>query len=354
MTSPCVRVAQAQPGEHLTKTGVQAYDGHTATHFSPAPMSQPLHVTVVGAGLMGHSIAQVFAVAGHPVNLCDVQPQTLAGCTARIRHNLQQLGLDADPVLARITLSPDLASAVAGANLVIEAAPESLALKQQLFLDIAEAAPASAWLASNTSVIPITDIGARLASSARARLVGTHWWNPPHLIPLVEVVSSAHTDLQVFEGLFSLLKQVGKTPVKVRRDLPGFIGNRLQFALWREAISLVADGVCDAETLDTVVKQSFGRRLGVLGPLENADLIGLALARDIQRLLLPHLNDSHAPSPLLDTLLSQGHAGMATLQGLRGWTHDTAHEAQERLARHLIALAHAERDATDPTTQSPP
>lgn len=293
-------------------------------------------VSVIGAGLMGHGIAQVFARAGHPVVLTDPDAGVLGAALARVEGNLREEGVDPASVIARLAIEPQLEAAVARAELVIEAAPEKLELKQQLFARVARAAPAQAILASNTSVIPITRIGEGLADAARRRLVGTHWWNPPHLIPLVEVVRTAYTADAVFEAAFDWLAAVGKRPVKVLRDVPGFIGNRLQHALWREAIGLVEDGVCDAEAIDQVVKHSFGLRMPVLGPMENADLVGLELTRAVHRLLFPALRADTTASPLLDRLIAAGHLGMQSGRGFRAWTAEEAQAVHRRLAAHLI------------------
>lgn len=293
-------------------------------------------VTILGAGLMGHGIAQVFARAGHPVVLTDPDATVLGSAVARVERNLLDEGVDAAPVVARIRVEPSLEAAVARAELVIEAAPERLELKRLLFARAALAAPAHAILASNTSVIPITRIGEGLAPQVRRRLVGTHWWNPPHLIPLVEVVRTEHTADAVFDATFDWLAAVGKRPVKVLRDVPGFIGNRLQHALWREAIGLVEDGVCDAEAIDLVVKHSFGLRMPVLGPMENADLVGLELTRAVHQLLFPALRADTTASPLLDRLIAEGHLGMQTGQGLRAWTPQEAEAVHRQLAAHLI------------------
>jgi 3-hydroxybutyryl-CoA dehydrogenase len=184
-------------------------------------------------------------------------------------------------------------------------------------------------------VIPITRIGEALDPDARARLVGTHWWNPPHLVPLVEVVRTEFTSATVFDAIFDWLAAVGKRPVKVHRDVTGFIGNRLQHALWREALGLVEDGVCDAQAIDLVVKNSFGLRMPVLGPMENADLVGLELTRDVHRVLFPELKTDTAPSPLLDRLIAEGHTGMKSGQGLLAWTAGEADAVHDRLAAHL-------------------
>lgn len=287
---------------------------------------------------MGHGIGQVFARAGHSVVITDPNPGVLNVALQRVEGNLVSEGLDPSRVLCNMTIDGNLQSAVSRADLVIEAAPEKLELKQKIFVDIAAAAPRHAVLASNTSVIPITRIGEALDAQARSRLVGTHWWNPPHLVPLVEVVRTIHTTEEVFEQTFAWLEAAGKCPVRVQHDVTGFIGNRLQHALWREAVSLVEAGVCDAESIDLVVKKSFGMRMPVLGPMENADLVGLELTRDVHRVMFPDLNCDKQPSVLLDRLISQGHTGMKTNQGLRHWTQEQVKEVHDQLAQHLIRM----------------
>jgi 3-hydroxybutyryl-CoA dehydrogenase len=170
------------------------------------------------------------------------------------------------------------------------------------------------------------------------RALGTHWWNPPHMIPLVEVIKTEWTDLGVAQATYDLLADAGKTPVMVEKDVPGFIGNRLQHALWREAISLVENGICDAESVDTVIKASFGRRLAVLGPLENADLVGTDLTLDIHNTVLADIEARQGPSPYLEKLVEDGKLGMKSGQGFRTWTLSEADEVRARVARHLNRL----------------
>lgn len=301
-------------------------------------MKKSISVTVIGAGLMGHGIGQVFARAGHSVVITDPNKEILNMALARVERNLLDEGADATRVLGNMCVEEALETAVGEADLVIEAAPEKLELKQQLFSDVARAAPRHTVLASNTSVIPITRIGEKLDSDARSRLLGTHWWNPPHLVPLVEVTRTVYTSMEVFEQTVAWLEAVGKLPVKVHQDVTGFIGNRLQHALWREAIGLIEDGVCDAEAIDLVVKNSFGMRLPVLGPIENADLVGLELTREVHRMMFPDLKCNKTPSPLLDRLIEEGHTGMKVGQGLRSWTHEQAANAHSKLAAHLIKM----------------
>lgn len=287
---------------------------------------------IIGAGLMGHAIAQVFATRGHQVRVFDPVPEALATLRSRISGNLRALG--ADPSAAEaVEPCAALADAVAGAGLVVEAASENLEAKRRLFIEIEAHAPQDAVLATNTSVIPIGSIMAGLAHPARA--LGTHWWNPPHLVPLVEVIGTDRTAPEVIARTMDILAAAGKTPVHVRRDVPGFIGNRLQHALWREAISLVEAGVCDAETVDTVVKTSFGLRLAVLGPLENADLVGTDLTLAIHETILPALNRDAGPSDYLRQLVADGRLGMKTGEGFRSWPQQAADQVRAALVRHL-------------------
>jgi 3-hydroxybutyryl-CoA dehydrogenase len=297
-------------------------------------MTEKPVMAVIGAGLMGAGIALVFAAAGHRVALFDAIAEARATALPRIRDNLKAVGLD-PAAAARVTLHAQLATAVADADFVIEAAPEDLALKQGLFAEIEGAAKPSAVLASNTSVIPIISIMQRLRNKARA--LGTHWWNPPYLVPLVEVIRTLDTSDAAVGATLGLLASVGKTAVEVKKDVPGFIGNRLQHALWREAVALVADGVCDAKTVDDVVKASFGARLAVLGPLENADLVGTDLTRSIHNYVLPALDRSTAASPYLDRLVEQGRLGFKSGEGFRKWTPEQQAALRERVTNHLRA-----------------
>lgn len=296
-------------------------------------------IAVIGAGLMGQGIAQVFAGAGHQVNVYDIQQDALDTLRARTSKNLLDLGQN-DSAVHLITPVADLRDTVCDADVVFEAGPEDLAWKQELFDQLEEHAPTHALLASNTSAIPITRIVERLTSGNRA--LGTHWWNPPYLIPLVEVIKAPDTGTNQAQRMFDLLSRVGKTPAMVERDIAGFIGNRLQHALWREAISLVANGVCDAETVDTVVKASFGRRLPVLGPLENADLVGTDLTLAIHRVLLPEIENHPGPSPYLESMVKQGRLGMKTGEGFMHWTKEEQDALRARILEHLKAMNAAE------------
>ena len=294
-------------------------------------MAKP-RIAVIGAGLMGHGIAQVFALSGHDVAITDADAPTLASAKTRILTNLKDLGDDVTAV-ERVRICAGLAETVTEADFVVEAVREDLGVKQQLFAEIERGARPDAILASNTSVIPITAIMGGL--DHRARALGTHWWNPPYLVPLVEVIGTEWTAPAAIDFTLKLHADIGKTPVHVKKDVPGFVGNRLQHALWREAISLVENDICDAETVDTVIKAAFGRRLAVLGPLENADLVGTDLTLAIHRTVLPAIDARPGPSPYLEKLVAQGKLGMKSGEGFRTWTPEQQAELRARVLRHL-------------------
>jgi 3-hydroxybutyryl-CoA dehydrogenase len=285
---------------------------------------------------MGHGIAEVFAVAGHDVAVYDISAETLRTLKARIGQIIADT--DEAPVATqRVQPCETLAAALDGAEVVFEAAFEKLPLKQEIFAELERLAPRNALLASNTSVIPIGKIATKVTT--QDRVLGTHWWNPPWLMPLVEVIQTDSTSAATIDAMMRLLTSVGKTAVRVKRDVPGFIGNRLQHALWREAIALVQNGVCDAPTVDTVVKAGFGRRLAVIGPLESADLVGTDLALDCHLNLLADLDRTPGPLPYLEALVASGRLGFKTGEGFRTWTPEEQAELRTKLTNHLKKMA---------------
>ena len=289
-------------------------------------------IAVIGAGLMGHGIAQVFALAGHDVSIHDSVAANRDSAKVRILANLKDLGDDLSAV-ERVRPTADLAAAVREADYVVEAVLEDLPLKQKLFAEIETHVRPQTILASNTSVIPITKIMEGLRD--RSRALGTHWWNPPYLVPLVEVIGTQWTSPVAIDWTMALHKAAGKMPVHVKKDVPGFVGNRLQHALWREAIALVERGICDAETVDTVIKASFGRRLAVLGPLENADLVGTDLTLAIHRTVLPDIENKSGPSPYLEALVANGKLGFKSGEGFRPWSAQAQAALRAKVLQHL-------------------
>jgi 3-hydroxybutyryl-CoA dehydrogenase len=289
-------------------------------------------IGVIGAGLMGHGIAQVFAVAGARVRVFDPSAEALRSLRPRVESNLQALGMSTEAV-ENVEPVSSVAAAAGGAEMVVEAAPEDLELKRGIFAELAEVADGDAILASNTSVIQVGEIAA--GQAAANRIVGTHWWNPPYLVPLVEVIEHGGADPWVVQRTITLLESAGKTAVHVRRDVPGFVGNRLQHAMWREALALLDAGVCDPETLDTVVRSGFGARLAAIGPIENADLVGLDLTEAIHSYLLPHLDASTEPAAGLRERVARGELGAKTGRGYLDWEEGDADAARDRMVAQL-------------------
>ena len=298
-------------------------------------MEKP-QIAVIGAGLMGHGIAYLFAAGGHEVRVQDPVAAARETLQQRLREICDLLGTDR-AAADRVTAGESIEWAAKDAGIVIEAALEQLPLKRAIFAELERAAPADAILASNTSALPITRISEGLKT--RHRMVGSHFWNPPHLVPLVEIVLTGPENRPSADRLAGALRSAGRHPVLVHRDIPGFIGNRLQHAMKREAIALVASGVCDAETIDDVVKRGFGARLGVLGPMEQSDLVGLDLTKNIHDTLIPDLDVTSTTHPYLNALVEKGELGMKTGRGFRSWTAEESDAVRDRLRRALVARA---------------
>jgi 3-hydroxybutyryl-CoA dehydrogenase len=289
---------------------------------------------------MGSGIAQVFLAAGLRVSLYDPSAEVLKAVTRRILSYFELL--EQDPVsMSLLSTRDSAAEAVAAADVIIETAPERLEVKVALFREVDANAMDTALFASNTSAIPISQIAEGVTD--KRRFLGMHFWNPPHLVPLVEVVQAKETSAESVDRAIALLSEIGLEPVHVQKDIPGFIGNRLQHALKREAIALVANGVCDAETIDKVVKLGFGSRLAVLGPLEQSDMFGLDMTLDVHRVLIRDLDVTPGPSPYLEAKVAAGELGMKTGRGFRNWSPEQAATVRERLDSFLLQAAKIRR-----------
>lgn len=301
------------------------------------------HIGVLGAGLMGHGIAQIFASAGYDVNIHDADPAALQAVKSRIADNFKvfvELHLaqpeECDRCLERVRLCPSVQELGSGPHVIIEAIVEDLAAKTKAYAELERWASPEAILASNTSAISITAIAAAL--KIRHRFLGTHFWNPPHILPCVEVIKGADTDPAVFETVVALMANVGKVPVRVLKDVPGFLGNRLQHAMWREAVSICEKGIASAEDIDKVVKYGFGARMPFIGPLETADLAGLGLTRDIHRYLFPYLESSREPSPKLEELVAAGATGVRAGRGFYEWPPEKVRQVIQRRDAVLLRI----------------
>ena len=284
---------------------------------------------MLGAGLMGHAIAAIFVAYGYDVTCLEPDGPTRESLTERVNTIIAQLprGVTTTSTVSAVSEPSELDPATL---LVVEAAPEQLTLKQNLLSEVAGCCP-NAVLATNTSVYRVGDVGELVGD--RSRVIGTHWWNPPHLIPLVEVIQGAQTKPAIVAGMIELLRTLGKTPVHVKKDTPGFIGNRLQHALWREAMALIQEGICDASAVDLVVRNSIGLRLSEVGPIENADYVGLDLTRAIHEYVFPALSTAQKPLPILEEAIAAGYLGAKTGRGLLEWPEG----AREATGRRLTA-----------------
>jgi len=303
------------------------------------PAAPPREMAVIGAGLMGGALAHLFSAAGWNVRVTDPMQPALDALSARLaalRAAAAPRPAGAPP-LGTVTALRELGPAVAGVEIVIEAAPEKPSLKQSIFGELARLTGPGTILATNSSVIPVGTVAAQVDDVNARRVIGTHFWNPPELIPLVEVIQGPRSDVAAVTRTMEILHGVGKQPVHVRRDVVP--GNRLQHALWREAMALVDEGVCAPEDVDAIIRNSFGLRLAVLGPLENADLVGLELTADIHRVVLPLLSRATTPSPGLLQRLESGARGVASGSGFyQGWTEERVAALRKRLVEHVQRL----------------
>ena len=290
-------------------------------------------VAVVGAGLMGHSIAQEYAVAGHRVSLNDVSEVRLDLARERIRQNLEMLGRsdEWDGVDSRITFTDDLRRAVQDADLVVEAVTEDLEVKQTLFTELESICREDTILASNTSTFMPSQLAE--ATTNPKRVIVTHYFNPPHVVPLVEVVGGRDTSPETIETVRDLLVSQGKKPVVLGTEALGFIANRLQAALLRECFSLVENGVARPEDIDTVVTTSLGRRLGVAGPFEVFDAAGADVWQAIFEGLSHDIESSTEVPPGIARMVERGDFGLKTGRGVYEWSEESSAELRSRIAR---------------------
>jgi 3-hydroxybutyryl-CoA dehydrogenase len=308
-------------------------------------------IVVVGSGLMGAGIGQSFATAGFRVSLVDLNQELLELARDKIRKSLDSLravGLvsnSSEAILQRIQLETDLEEAAGEATFVEEAIFEDLAAKKKIFGVLDKASPKDCILATNTSSIPITRIAADCLNPDR--VLGAHFWNPPHLIEAVEVVRGEKTADETIARAVSILKKAGKKPAIVRKDMPGQIGIRILYSMIREATYLVEDGVASPEDIDTIVKEALGTRLEVIGPLELADLSGVDLVFNVAKGgLYKSLDASDAPQKILRDMVNRKELGIKTGKGFYDWTGSKSADATIKLRDdHLVKILKERREA---------
>ena len=304
--------------------------------------AQMTRAAIIGTGTMGPGMAATLARGGLDVRCFDTSAaarERVPGEADLARGVLDRIGGAAAARPGTITVHGDLAEAVDGADLVIEAVPENAEIKAAVFADLDRLAPAGAILASNTSGIPINRIQQSVADPGR--VVGMHWSNPPHVIPVIEVIAGEHTDPEVVERLRTMISDLGLIPVRVLRDVPGFVENRVLYAIMRECLALVDSGVVSAEELDTCVQWGIGFKLAVIPPLQLLDVAGLDIYQAVAGYLNADLDDRKDVSETITSRAARGELGMKTGSGLFSYTPEQAQALRQRRAAGLVAVRKA-------------
>jgi 3-hydroxybutyryl-CoA dehydrogenase len=304
-------------------------------------------IAVIGAGMMGQACSQAFAMAGYEVRLQSIDDELFQGVRERIRHDLAFLaerGVGSpdgvDRTVSLIATTTDLAEALDGADFVLECIFENLEAKRDLFRQMEARVGPEAILATNTSVIRISEIAG--ACSLPGRVVGAHWWTPAYLMPIVEIIPGEKTTQETVDRTTRLMAEAGKLPVYVKKDAPGFVGNRLLHALYREAMYIVDQGIADPETVDLVLKYGPGARFQVMAPFEHLDMVGLDLGAAVEGYLWPHLADNHEVFPVLPEKVARGELGFKSGGvGFYTWTPEEQKAFRENLLDHLAKQAAA-------------
>jgi len=305
-------------------------------------MSVTDSAVIVGGGTMGSDVAAIFVAGGWQVQIHDVKPDVRAGLPERIRRAAVEIGgTDAGGITVCSTMKE---IDYAGVALVIECVAEHLPTKKALFTELDTAVPEQVPLTSNSSSFPISSIGEGLRGLPR--MLNLHFFMPAHLVPAVEVVRSRYTDEAIAERVSAIMRAMGKRPVQVRRDIPGFLANRIQHAMMREAIALVDEGFASAADVDAAVRYAFGFRYVAAGPLLQKDLAGIDIHHAAATTLYPHLNRATEPAPLLRGLVEAGHIGVKSpsKRGFYQWDDDAIAREQTRYRRALQKALQILRD----------
>lgn len=283
-------------------------------------------VAVIGTGTMGPGIAQVLAQHEIEVQIFDIDPEQLKKARETLGANLNLMeqagmlsGTGAADARNRIQNAASLTDAVRDADLVIEVIPEVMDLKARLLSELDEICGPDTILASNTSGLSITKMAQ--ATQRPEKVVGMHWWNPPIIIPVIEIIKGESTGESVLQTIDNLIRKIGKVPVLVKKDVPGFLGNRLQYALMREAIALLNEGVASAEDIDTMIKAGIGFKFPVMGPLETIDMAGLDIYYRVSQYLNKDLDKSDGAAPIVAKMVEQGDLGLKSGKGFYDYSN---------------------------------
>jgi 3-hydroxybutyryl-CoA dehydrogenase len=304
-------------------------------------VGQIRQIAVIGAGIMGHGFAQIFAQKGYSVFLYDIDEKILKAALSRISASLDTFiehgmirAKEKRASLEKISVTTNLEEAVSKADFVLEAVPEIMDLKKEIFAKLDRFAPSHAILASNTSGLSITEMGSVTQRPEKTIIV--HGINPPTIIPVVEIVRGEKTSDETAELCYRLLLKLGKRPVRVLKEVPGFLFNRLQLALYREALYCLETGVGTTEDIDNVVKAGYGFRLANLGPLETSDFGGLDTFYRLAQNLFPDLSAAQSAPAVLEKLVQTGKLGVKTGEGFYSYPPAVAKKKIKQRDQRLL------------------
>lgn len=298
------------------------------------------NVVIYGAGLMGINMAFVFTKdPKYTVGICSKSEKDIKSILKTNTRKLVENGViseeEQEERINRIEFTLDIDSdMIKNADLIIESVYEDPDIKRKVFADLEARVAEDTILGSNSSVIGPTILSRDLKH--KNRFVNIHFWNPSHLLPLVEIVKSEYTDDEIAKQVFDILTELGKKPVICEKDAPGFIGNRLQTAVWREAVYIVEEGIASPEMVDIAVRNGFGLRYPQIGPMENIDLIGVDLEYNIQKNVVEYLYNRPEPNDSLSKLKEENKLGFKTLEGYQKWTKEQTEESVQALNDYLI------------------
>ena len=302
-------------------------------------------IGVIGPGMMGHAIAQEFAAAGYEVTLCGRSEKRLEDAHAKIESSLHELVRwelisedSVEPALNRLTTTTDLEAAGSRADFIVESIVEVLEAKEELFSKLDAICPQHTIFASNTSSLLPSTLAA--ATQRGDRFLVAHYFNPPYLMPLIEIVRGQNTSDEVVDAIYTLYKEMGKRPIICQKEALGFIANRLQLVLWREAFNIVQRGIATPQDVDQAVKNSFGRRLGMVGPFELYEYIdGYDLTLQCEKYILPDMDTSNQSYPLLLEMVEKGELGAKTGKGFYEWTPEFTDAWRKKVLKGLVNFA---------------
>ncbi len=306
-------------------------------------MQSNKNIAVLGAGTMGHGIAQLYAMSGYQVMLYDIDDAATQRGLVHIQTSLQHFAdsglIEKDTIqeiLNNIQLTTSIQEAVSKASIITEAAPEILDLKYKLFQTIEAFASKDAIILSNTSSFAVEVLAQGIQH--KNRFLITHFFNPAQIVPLVEIVANQESSPEIVSYIEHVMRVIGKEPVLLQKDKPGFIANRLQAALVREALHLLNEGVADAKSIDTAITAGPGFRWAFIGPLETADFGGLDIWRNVLNNLSPTLNNADKAPELLDSLVENQHLGIKTGGGIYDYPENSVSQKTVRRDRQFLLL----------------